>query len=178
MSSRSRHSSRSSSRRSSASRSSRHRSRSRSRRRRRSRNRRSKRDSRSRSRSRPHTRRTLFRTPTPDGNTDLTPVTAQNTPVTPAQISTILRSLISAANTPGGSQTSSASSSSRFQPQQMLKGNLPTDLKFRCLKFLLGLLNEYVNFCADGSLLFCLANANSTHICYDSITLMWFPKPK
>ena len=131
----SRHRSRS---RSSSSRRRRRRSRSRSRSR--SRRRRSRSRSRSRrSRSPPASRRNLaFETPqqqrqfvgnSQTGNASTVIPTA--TPVTPEQISQVLSRMIAAATSPGSPGAALLPSRPSNENQQMLKGKLPDDLKFR-----------------------------------------------
>lgn len=120
---------------------SKHRSRSRSRRRRRSssrhgdRRRRSRRRSRSRSRSPTLARKSLeFQSETPSSQfaTPTQQTVSAQQQVTADQVTSILRSLVAAA-TPASTTTtiSAATSAAKYSHQQMLRGDLPKDLRFR-----------------------------------------------
>ena len=132
--------------------SSRSRSRSRSRRRshRKSSRSRSRRSRKSRSRRRSHSRKRDHSPPRARRRIDLS-FTPESPPpttpalVTPAQVTALLQQLIStAAATPNSAAPQQPRAPATLHAQQMLKGKLPQDLKFRCVSY------TYVNFCFDG----------------------------
>lgn len=122
---------------------SRSRSRTRSRSRSRSRTRRSRRSRSSSRRSPPPSRRNLiFQTPQHQQqftnsatNGDASTAIPSAAAVTPAQISQVLRSMITAATSPGSPGAALIPSRPSNTNHQMLKGKLPEDLRFRYLHF-------------------------------------------
>ena len=115
--------------------------------------------SRSRSRSRGRRTRRELTYETPSRQTET------GSQVTPAQISTILRGLISASGSPAATATTLNSNSARSHnvPQQMLRGKPPEDLKFRCMLYKLR------QHCVDDNDHFTFkSKCHITHNCYDS----------